>query len=88
MSRRAPLPLALLVLSARPAASAVLTAASLFTCPTSAVVSTNCYCTSGCSINSEFSYLWTSPVYPPASTNLGGGAPLLHVWTPRTRVCC
>ena len=47
---------------------------SSFVCPPAAVTNTSCACTSGCSINSEFSYLWSSPVYPPPSRWLGAGA--------------
>ena len=47
---------------------------SAFVCPPSSSVNTSCACTSGCSINSEFSYLWSSPVYPPATRWLDSGA--------------
>ena len=49
---------------------------SAFVCPPSAQVNTSCACTSGCSINSEFSYLWSSPVYPPATRWLDSGEEL------------
>ena len=41
-------------------------------CPTAAVSNTTCYCTSGCSINTEFAFAWSPPVYPPAATELLG----------------
>ena len=45
-----------------------------FQCPPAATTNTSCLCTSGCSINSEFSYLWSAPQYPPPSRGLGTGA--------------
>jgi len=51
---------------------------SAFVCPPSAQVNTSCACTSGCSINSEFSYLWSSPVYPPATRWLDSGEEPWH----------
>lgn len=45
-----------------------------FVCPPAATTNVSCACTSGCSINSEFSYLWSSPVYPPPTRWLGSGA--------------
>jgi hypothetical protein len=50
-------------------------ALSTFKCPAASQANTSCLCTSGCSINSEFSYLWSNPVFPPASRWLGAGAP-------------
>ena len=48
---------------------------SAFVCPAAAMTNTSCACTSGCSINnSEFSYLWSNPVYPPPMRWLGPGA--------------
>jgi hypothetical protein len=47
---------------------------SAFVCPAASMTNTSCACTSGCSINSEFSYLWSNPVYPPPLRWLGPGA--------------
>lgn len=58
---------------------------SSFVCPTAAITNTSCACTSGCSINSEFSYLWSNPVYPPPSRWLGPGAFGTSPLAPRTR---
>lgn len=52
-------------------ASRALAAVPAFSCPLSAQVNTSCLCTSGCSVNDEFSYPWSPPVYPPPSTPLG-----------------
>jgi hypothetical protein len=56
----------------RPAAAQFI--ASSFRCPAAATTNTSCLCTSGCSINSEFSYLWSNPQFPAPSRSLGAGA--------------
>jgi hypothetical protein len=45
-----------------------------FKCPAASTTNTSCACTSGCSINSEFSYLWSNPQFPAPSRWLGPGA--------------
>jgi hypothetical protein len=45
--------------------------AAAFKCPAASTTNTSCACTSGCSINSEFSYLWSNPKFPAPSRWLG-----------------
>ncbi len=59
-------------------------ALSAFKCPAASQANTSCLCTSGCSINSEFSYLWSNPVFPPALRWLGAGAPPPRRAAPRS----